>query len=160
MINKELFNELKKRFEIDQKSTKLYDKEFNLDKFEKVSIDNTNWLKKQIGTYNWLSSELVGEQGELFAWLIVQHSSNLNFQKNCLRLLKSLPITKTRSGHIAYLTDRILTKENKKQVYGTQFLDNEPIPLEDINNLDKRRKEMGLERFEIYYEQMTKCNKV
>lgn len=155
MKNKELAEELKKRFEIDQKCTDLYDPDFSLEKFEKVCLDNTLWLKNKISDYGWLSSDLVEEQGELFAWLIVQHSADLNFQKDCLRLLKSFPVAKARNGHIAYLTDRILIKETKKQLYGTQFYGNKPIPINDINNLDKRREEMSLGKFVEYYKIMT-----
>jgi hypothetical protein len=49
---------------------------------------------------------------------------------------------------VAYLTDRVLLAEGKKQVYGTQFtlVDGKckPRPLEDEANVDERRKKVGL----------------
>ncbi len=159
MINKGLLEELKIRFELDQKlinSQKIH-------KFEKNCRINTIWLKDNIYKYGWLRSEIVSEQGELFTWLIVQHSQDINFQKKCLELLKKLQLTNERNQHIAYLTDRILVNEGKKQVYGTQFSNGKPFPIKDINNLDKRRKDKSLENFKDYSKMMaiicgSKCN--
>lgn len=50
--------------------------------------------------------------------------------------------------------DRILVNEGKPQIYGTQVQVFEgkalPRPVEDPDNLDKRRKEMGLGSFDDY----------
>lgn len=151
MINKALFEELKQRFELDQK----FNNNKSLIEFERICSDNTSRLKKQISQYGWISSSIVGEQGELFAWLIVQHSADLDFQKECLKLLKKLPLTNERKGHIAYLADKILVKENKKQLYGTQFSNKKPLPIANPESLDIRREEMGLDRFEEYFKLMT-----
>jgi hypothetical protein len=45
---------------------------------------------------------------------------------------------------MAYLTDRVRVAEKQKQVYGTQFEDLEPFPIEDEANVDKRRQQVGL----------------
>jgi len=55
-------------------------------------------------------------------------------------------------NEIAYLEDRVRVNEGKLILYGTQFYRNpEGVmtchPVEDPANLDKRRKEMGLEPF-------------
>ena len=67
-----------------------------------------------------------------------------------------MPKTKERNQHIAYLTDRILVKENKGQIYGTQFSKDNHYPIFDENDLDKRRAEMGLGSFEEYSKLMQK----
>ena len=55
---------------------------------------------------------------------------------------------------VAYLTDRVLLAENKKQIYGTQFTYSngkwEPKPLGDAGNVDKRRAEIGLKPLAEY----------
>lgn len=152
METKNISNELMKRFETDQK----LGKEQKWKEYAKVCFENTKWLKEVISKYGWISSEQFGEQQELFSWLIVQHSDDLDFQKESLESLKKLPLTKQRRGHIAFLTDRVLVNEGKKQIYGTQFLNNKPYPIENIEDLDKRRKEMHLEPFEEYYSMMSK----
>ena len=51
---------------------------------------------------------------------------------------------------MAYLTDRVRVAEKKKQVYGTQFHEvggrQEPYPVENEADLDRRRKEVGSAR--------------
>ena len=143
--------ELLRRFELDQKLLK----EKKWDKLESVCYENTIWLKNLIDKMGWPPSEIIGEDGELHSWLIVQHSLDINFQERILKLLKQLlPINKRRVN-IAYLTDRILVAKNKKQIYGTQFYRNEeakliPCPIYNFENLEKRRNEVGLESFSRY----------
>ena len=57
--------------------------------------------------------------------------------------------------NIAYLKDRVLVNNGKKQLFGTQFYTNKkgifgPRPIKDIKNLNKRRKEYGLPPFSEY----------
>jgi hypothetical protein len=61
----------------------------------------------------------------------------------------------------AYLTDRILVNNSKKQLYGTQFYrDKRGVliarPIKNKDNLDKRRKAVGLESFQKYSKEITK----
>lgn len=112
-----LTEELEKKFRKDQELCEYGKKE----DFYRFAKDNSEWLKKIINKEGWLSEDKVGKQGELHAWLIVQHSNDIEFQKYCLKLIKELPCTKERNEHISYLTDRIRVKENKKQIYNTQF---------------------------------------
>lgn len=48
----------------------------------------------------------------------------------------------------AFLEDRLLTMEDKPQIYGTQFrnIGNgfEPFPIEDPEHVDERRARVGL----------------
>ena len=83
-------------------------------------------------------SNIVGIQGEQYAWLIAQHSDDLKFQEQCLKLLEKQPSTIERRGHIAYLTDRILVKKKKKQIYGTQFMKEKPYPIDNSVNWSKK----------------------
>jgi hypothetical protein len=144
--------QLDKRFMEDQNLSKK--KEWAM--ANRIAKINSDWLKKVIKEYGWPSSDIVGTYGEQAAWLIAQHSPDLEFQKTCPKLLKNSPKTKEREQHIAYLMDRILVSSGKKQVYGTQFNGSEQFPIKDVKNLDKRRKSIGLDSFEDYKKIFTK----
>ena len=55
---------------------------------------------------------------------------------------------------VAYLTDRVLVNEEKKQLYGTQFWmvggKMVPRPIEDEAGLAARRAELGMISMEEY----------
>jgi len=59
---------------------------------------------------------------------------------------------------VAYIEDRVLVAEGKKQLYGTQFTVHDgklvPQPIEDEENLDRRRAGVGLEPFAEYRKAM------
>jgi hypothetical protein len=119
-------------------------------KMEAVDRKNTARLKEIIDRHGWPGRTLVGDKGANAAWLLAQHADrDLPFQKRCLALLKkAVPAGEAAGQHLAYLTDRVLVAEGKKQLYGTQFrtVDGkfEPSPIEDEANVDRRRKEVGL----------------
>ena len=64
---------------------------------------------------------------------------------------------------LAYLTDRVLLAEGKKQIYGTQFMQvdgkSEPRPMEDPEHVDDRRKEVGLEPIAEYAKRLREVYK-
>ena len=106
-------------------------------------------LKEVVGKHGWPGKSLVGKDGAHAAWLLVQHADgDLAFQKRCLALMKAAPKGDVEPQNVAYLTDRILVAEKKRQVYGTQVLRQGdvfvPQPIEDEANVDKRRAEIGL----------------
>jgi hypothetical protein len=115
-----------------------------------IDRKNTAWLKPIIERQGWPGVSLVGKDGGLAAWLLVQHADlDPAFQKRCLPLLAEAVHKKEASGqHLAYLTDRVRLADKQKQLYGTQVrLVNgkaEPQPIEDEANVDRRRKEVGL----------------
>ena len=130
-------------------------------KFDKnIDIKNTKRLKQIINKLGgWPTINLVGEEAAYAAWLIVQHADHdVEFQEKCLALM-----LKNKEGvllsNIAYLTDRVAINQGKMQTYGTQFGINDEgklaaKPIRNLNYLEKRRKEIGLETFVIYEEKM------
>ena len=120
--------------------------------FRLMEIDKVNreWLKGEIEKKGWPGFTLVGFDGSDAAWLLVQHAdADVVFQKKAMKLLEDAVKRKdVRPVNLAYLTDRVLCAEGKKQVYGTQFITKdgkiEPRPIEDEANVDKRRAEVGL----------------
>ena len=129
----------------------------------KIDLENTKRLKEIIIEYGWPTFELVGKEGSYAAWLIAQHADHdLKFQKKCLQLIKqAVNNSEVEKSCVAYLSDRVLVHERKKQLYGTQFYTNKklvfgPRPIIDLKNLDKRRKKMNLEPFNEYKKRMHK----
>jgi hypothetical protein len=107
---------------------------------------NRQRLKEIIKEHGWPGKSLVGADGANAAWLVVQHSdADVAFQKECLALMEAAPQGEVSRQEVAYLTDRVLVNEKKKQRYGTQMgMNFVPQPIEDPDNVDKRRAEIGL----------------
>lgn len=116
-----------------------------------VHEENAAILNRIIEERGWPTSALVGEDGAEAAWLIVQHAiARPEFQRRCLELLDEA----AAAGSIppwqpAYLLDRILTYEGRRQVYGTSFDWDEhglmsPRPIADPETVDDRRAAVGL----------------
>jgi hypothetical protein len=129
------------------------DKKAELDKLSatmhEVDANNTKWLKGVIEKHGWPTNSLVGKDGANAAWLLVQHAdADPKFQRQSLDLMAKVPKDEVSQTNLAYLTDRVLLAEGKKQLYGTQFTSVDgkwvPRPLEDAANVDKRRAEVGL----------------
>jgi len=121
----------------------------NMDEWDN-SIDarNTARLKEIIAEIGWPTISKVGAEASQAAWLLIQHAyAEADFMKRCLELMKQTPHD-VRPANIAFLEDRLLTMENKPQVYGTQFRNVgdgwEPFPIEDPKHVDERRASVGL----------------
>jgi len=120
------------------------------EKLRAVDKKNTARMNAIIEKHGWPGKNMVGMDGAQSAFLMVQHADlDRDFQKHCLGLLKDA----TAKGempptNLAYLTDRVLVGEGKKQSYGTQLVmvdgKMKPQPIEDEANVDKRRKDVGL----------------
>jgi hypothetical protein len=89
----------------------------------------------------------------------VQHADrDRKFQRKCLDLMTALPKQEFSQRDLAYLTDRVLLAEGKKQLYATQMETADgkwvPRPLEDPENVDQRRADHGLEPLAKYIKQI------
>lgn len=127
----------------------------------KADEEDTAWLKEVVSKHGWPSSSLVGKEGAFDAWLLVQHAdADPKFQRQCLDLMTKLPKGEVQKDNLALLTDRVLLAEGKKQIYGTQFeiTGGKLVPknLEDPDNVDKRRAEVGMEPLAKYLENSAK----
>jgi hypothetical protein len=115
-------------------------------KLQKVDKENAARMKEIVRQHGWPGKTLVGSDGTQAAWLLVQHADpDLAFQKQCLTLItEAVKKGEVPAQQMAYLTDRVRVAEKQKQVYGTQFEDLEPFPIEDEANVDKRRQGVNL----------------
>jgi hypothetical protein len=117
---------------------------------------NRQRLDEIVNQHGWPKKSVFGEEASGVAFLIVQHAE-LDYQKKYLPLIKDAVAQKeARQSDLAMLEDRILTREGKKQVYGTQLRLNqttqrmELYPIEDEENVDGRRAAAGLEPLAVY----------
>jgi hypothetical protein len=118
-------------------------------KMAAVDEKNLARLAEVVKKYGWPGKSLVDQDGAHAAWLMLQHADNDRpFQKKCLKLMKEAPKGEVEPADIAFLTDRLLIADKKKQLYGTQLIGEngvfKPQPIEDEENVDKRRAELGL----------------
>lgn len=132
---------------------------------EDLDARNTARLKEIVEKIGWPTISKVGEKASGDAWVLVQHADeDAEFQKYCLDLMKQAPTGEVASHDIAYLEDRIRINSGQPQLYGTQFrwtTDNKPIQdIEDPENVDQRRKEMGLDTLAENIEEMYEKYKI
>lgn len=121
-------------------------------KRQTAAADSANMarLEEIIGKHGWPGVSLVGRQAAMAAFLIMQHAS-LSQQEKYLPLVKAAADKgDVERAHLAMLEDRVLMRQGKAQIYGTQLW-NDPstgeldlYPIEDSTNLDARRAEFGL----------------
>lgn len=87
-----------------------------------MKYDSIN-IKKVINiieNHGWPGRDAVGDWGNDVMFLVIQHA-DINIQEKYLPLIKhSVKKGKSPPAHVAYLTDRILINNGKKQLYGTQ----------------------------------------
>lgn len=112
-----------------------------------LAIRNTTGVMKAIvAKHGWPGRTLVGRDGAYAAWAVVQASSDLAFQKQCLEMLElAVAQGEAQAVEHAYLYDRVAASSGKPQRWGTQFRpDGDPYPIEDVAHVDDRRKAIGL----------------
>ncbi|MFI7345318.1 DUF6624 domain-containing protein [Streptomyces sp. NPDC049936] len=107
--------------------------------------------------YGWPTAGLVGEEAARAAWLIAQHADRqLDVQRRALQLMQQAVSAGVASPReLAFLRDRTLVNEGRKQVYGTQIAgvkDGAPVawPCEEPERMDEFRVEVGIEPFDEY----------
>jgi hypothetical protein len=116
-------------------------------RWKAVDVANRARMKEIVSNFGWPTYEMVGKDGANAAWLLVQHAdSDKDFQLKVLELMKPLVEQNQASGaDFAYLYDRT----HYPQRFGTQgdcVSKNEwqPFEIEDIVNVDERRRAVGL----------------
>lgn len=123
---------------------------------EVVDKQTTQMMKDIVAKIGWPTISKVGSKASHAAWLLVQHADkDPKFQKQCLSMMQREDKDEVKQANIALLTDRVRQHEGLPQLYGTQFMPSknktnyyEPYKIEDVENVDARRKAMGLNTLE------------
>lgn len=122
-----------------------------------IEKDSVNLLKiiKILDQYGWAGPEVVGTKGNQTLFLVIQHADIATQQKYLPMMREAVKNKKASASSLALLEDRVALRTGKKQIYGSQigrFKDGKYYvsPLEDPDNVDKRRAEVGLEPLNSY----------
>lgn len=144
-------NEIEKKYGWESNEMKSHWKIIN----EKDSI-NLIKIKLLLDKYGWLGADVIGEQGNSTLFLVIQHSDIGTQEKYLPMMREAVKNGKAKGSALALLEDRVALRNGKKQIYGSQIgRDNDTklyyvSPLEDPDNVDKRRAEVGLQPLADY----------
>jgi hypothetical protein len=120
--------------------------------------DSINLIKivKILDERGWLGPDVIGKQGSSCLFLVIQHS-DIKVQEKYLPMMRDAVAKKKASASsLALLEDRVALRQGKKQIYGSQVSrrpnggEHYVLPLEDPDNVDKRRAGVGLGTLQSY----------
>lgn len=123
-----------------------------------VEKDSLNLIavKNILDTRGWLGEDVVGERGNSALFLVIQHAEISTQEKYLPMMREAVRNGKANAASLALLEDRVALRQGKKQIYGSQV--NRDLktnyyyvaPLDDPDNVDKRRAEVGLQPLSAY----------
>lgn len=122
--------------------------------------DSINLIKIQkiLDEHGWLGQDAIGGIGNTTLFLVIQHAP-LKVQQKYLPMMQEAVIKgNARGADLALLEDRVSIRSGKRQIYGSQIGRNQEtgefyvVPIEDPENVDKRRSEVGLGSLADYVE--------
>lgn len=167
-FNKPLVAMLDSIYQDDQyyrKQIGTIEKEFGTDSFRMDSLwkiilekDSINVVKitSILDQYGWLGADVIGQQGNMTLFLVIQHSDQAIQEKYLPLMREAVKNGKAKGSSLALLEDRVALRQGKRQIYGSQIGRN-PVtgdyyvqPLEDPDNVDKRRSSVGLPPMSVY----------
>ncbi|MES2703982.1 MAG: DUF6624 domain-containing protein [Bacteroidota bacterium] len=114
------------------------------------AADAANLIKTKgiLSKYGWLGPKEVGDDAHTAIFLVIQHA-DLATQKKYLPMFREGVTNKNGDpAYLAMLEDRVAIGSGEKQIYGSQVKCSgdkcSVSPLEDPDNVDKRRQAVGL----------------
>jgi hypothetical protein len=114
--------------------------------------DSLNLIKVEaiLQRYGWLGTDVVGHDGNSTLFLVIQHSDLATQEKYLPMMRDAVDKGNAEARSVALLEDRIAIRKGKRQLYGSQIgwdmVANQyfVLPLDDPDNVDKRRLNVGL----------------
>ena len=120
-------------------------------------IDSTNLvlIEKLVQTYGWPGKSFVGPRGNNTCFLVIQHADSATQVRYFPIIKRSVESGESSALSLAMLEDRILMRQGKKQIYGSQVVfdaKGAPMfhPIEDEIHVNERRKAVGMQPIEEY----------
>lgn len=121
-------------------------------------IKNTENNKQTLGSiikkYGFPTKIKTSQKAYKSATIVTLHCGDVNFMNSFLTEMRNQSEKDIDKADIGYLTDKINILKKLPQIYGTQYMKKDDkisfMPVEDIENIDKRRKELGMETWEEY----------
>lgn len=133
-----------------------YQMQLNLALMTKNDSINIEKVKSILDKYGWLGQDVIGDQGSDAIFFVIQHSDLATQLKYLPMFRVAVKQGKALPSRLALLEDRVSLKQGKKQIYGSQIMRNNKTgkyfvePLEDPENVDKRRTQVGLPSIKEY----------
>lgn len=125
--------------------------------WRRVTTEHADRLGAIMAEHGWPTAELVGAEAARAAWLIAQHADRqLDVQRRALQLMQEAVAAGTAAPReLAFLRDRTLVNEGRRQIYGTQIAGvrngaPHPWPCQEPERVDEFGAEVGIEPFEEY----------
>ena len=114
--------------------------------------DSINLVKVSniLDTQGWPSKKKIGKKGASTIFLVIQHANQDTKLKYLSMITKAVKNDELPKRQYAMFYDRLVLGQGKRQVYGTQLAMSKEhkkpyvLPLDDVENVDKRRAKMGL----------------
>ncbi|MFD3003634.1 DUF6624 domain-containing protein [Pontibacter toksunensis] len=123
-----------------------------------AAVDSMNLIKVKeiLDKHGWLGAQEVGQQGNTTLFLVIQHADPATQAEYLPMMREAVKKGDASAGSLALLEDRVALGQGKKQIYGSQ-IGRDPesgehyvLPLEDPENVDKRRAAVGLQPLAEY----------
>ena len=144
-VNLLLKHKLETIYDLDQKYRLTSDWKM----VRKMDSINQKEIIQILDQHGWISEGIIGKKASAAIFLVIQHA-DLRIQEKYLPIMR----TAVKSGaaritDLALLEDRVLMRQGRKQIYGSQVVRNSEgnwivYPIEDPTHVDKRRLEIGL----------------
>lgn len=122
---------------------------------EKDSL-NLILVENILDRFGWLGPDEVSRKGNQALFLVIQHADLETQMKYLPMMRKAVKNNKANPDELALLEDRVALRQGKRQIYGSQIGRNNDtgeyyvLPLEDPDNVDKRRATMGMSPLSEY----------
>lgn len=116
----------------------------------KLDSVNLGYITRLLDTHGWPGQQQVGKLANEAVFLVIQHAERDVLVKYFPLLAASYELGGTPAKYYAMMLDRLMTDEQKPQVFGTQIdmkLQDgkyQPFPIADRAGVDKRRAKLGL----------------
>lgn len=111
---------------------------------------NLKKVSKILDENGWPAIKRIGKRGTTTLFLVIQHADQKTQEKYLPMIKKAVADNNLPKRQYAMFYDRLVLRQGKKQVYGTQLAMSKErekpyvLPLKDPKNVDKRRTEIGL----------------
>lgn len=126
------------------------------DTIHEKDAQNEQKITEILDNRGWLGPDSIGERGSLTLFLVIQHAAIETQEKYLPMMQEAAKTGNANPANLALLEDRIAMRQGKKQIYGSQIMIDPETgeyyvsPIENPDNVDKRRAEVGLQPMADY----------
>lgn len=121
-------------------------------------IDSCNLVQVKVllEKYGWMGRSMIGDKANSALFLVIQHADLETQLKYFPSLQESAEIGESKFSNAALMQDRILMRQERKQIYGSQVVYDDVTgapkfyPIEDEKNVNVRRTKIGMSTLEEY----------